>query len=137
MWQFTTKVPLLTSTFDNIKNFASKRKINKLSNYTRFKRLNCYLWRYEQKDGVYFLLLSLFFTIYFAQYLKTSLADIRYLLLWCVTNDNENEKSMFLRTRRHYFKDNDSNGYTTLFTLWRSKEHLNFFENHFKSLIKH
>ena len=36
-----------------------------------------------ENDCVYFLLFSLFFAIYFAQYLKTSLSDIRYLLLGC------------------------------------------------------
>ena len=35
----------------------------------------------QGKDGVLFLLFSLYFTSYFAQYLKISLADIRYLLL--------------------------------------------------------
>ena len=32
------------------------------------------------------LLLSLYFISYFTQFLKIGLADIRYLLLWCVTN---------------------------------------------------
>ena len=39
-----------------------------------------------EKDGAFFLLFSLYFTCDFVQYLKISLADIRFLLLWCVTN---------------------------------------------------
>ena len=44
-----------------------------------------YLWRCEKRMRLFLIIYSGFFTIYFVQYLKTSLADIRYLLLWCAT----------------------------------------------------
>ena len=50
------------------------------------QQINFYFWKYKKKmHGVFCLLFSLYFTSYFAQYLKISLADIRYLLLWCIT----------------------------------------------------
>ena len=70
------------SIFENYEIFAiSKRELNKLSDDTNHKIGS----PEDMRKRVYFLLFSLFFIIYFAQYLKISLADIRYLLLWCVT----------------------------------------------------
>ena len=79
-WWFYNKRYLM-STFENYEIFAlSKSEFNKLSNDTRFIKRKCYFWSYEKKM-VYISILSLYFTIYFAPYLKTSLAD----LWWCVT----------------------------------------------------
>ena len=73
----------LMSIFENMR--LSKRQLNKLSKDIKLLRIEVLLLKIWEKDWLYFVLFSLFFTIYFAQYLKTSLADIRYLLLWCVT----------------------------------------------------
>ena len=86
VYNFTTAICDLfkrypISTFENYEIFAlSKSEFNKLSNDTRFIKRKCYFWSYEKKM-VYISILSLYFTIYFAPYLKTSLAD----LWWCVT----------------------------------------------------
>ena len=63
----------------------SKKQLNKLSNDTKHTEIELLLLKIWEKVGVFFLLLSLYFTSYFAQYLKISLADIRYLLLWCIS----------------------------------------------------
>ena len=53
--------------------------------FLRFLEIELRLPKIWYKDGVNFLLFSLYFTSYFAQYIQICLADIRYLLLWCIT----------------------------------------------------
>ena len=86
MWPFTTKGTLCRFVKSMRFIAISIRKLNKLSNDTKVIQIEALQLKIWQKDSVYFLLFPLFLTIYFAQYLKTSLADIKYILLWCVTN---------------------------------------------------
>ena len=53
--------------------------LNKLSNDTKFVKIELLLLKiYKEKDGIFFLLLSLslYLTSYFGQYLKISLVDV-------------------------------------------------------------
>ena len=50
--------------------------LRELPNDTKLLRNEVLLLKIWEQDWPYFLLFSLFFTIYFARYLKTSLADI-------------------------------------------------------------
>ena len=61
----------------------SKRVSNRLSDDTILMKIWLWLLKIWEKDGVYFLLFSLYFTSYFAQYLQISLTW--YPLLSCVT----------------------------------------------------
>ena len=72
----------LSVDFDRFEIFAlSKRQLNKLSYDTKFITIGLILLKVQEKDGVFFLLFSFYLKSYFAQYLKISLADLRYLLL--------------------------------------------------------
>ena len=61
----------------------SKKLLNKLFNDTKLSttKYELLLLKIQEEDGVFFLLFSLNFTTYFAQYLKIRLVDIRYLLV--------------------------------------------------------
>ena len=75
------------SIFENYEIFAIYQalNLNKLSNDTRIIEIEM-LATFKEKKMMYISYYFLcFFTIYFAHYLKTSLADLGYLLLWCVT----------------------------------------------------
>ena len=72
----------LMSILQNCEIFTiSKKLLNKLSYVPKVL-----LQKYMAKNSALFSLLSLYFPGYFAQYLKISLADMRYLLLWRVKN---------------------------------------------------
>ena len=67
----------------------SKGQLNKLCNYTKCVKIEPLLLKILEKDNVFFLSCFLFiFNKLLAQYLQFSLADIRYLWLWCVTYVN-------------------------------------------------
>ena len=69
------------STFDKIEIFAYK-----LSNYTKFVKLEVILLKVQLLQSVYFFLFYLYFTHYFVHYLRINLADKMSLLLYWVTN---------------------------------------------------
>ena len=71
------------SIFEIYEIFAiAKWVLNKLSNDIRTITIEALLLKIWEKDGAYFLLFSLFFLqSILLNNLKTSLADIRYLLL--------------------------------------------------------
>ena len=58
---------------------------NKLSNYTKFAKIEVILLKIQVLQSVNFLLFSLYFTHCFAHYLRINLADKMSLLLYWVT----------------------------------------------------
>ena len=59
----------------------SKRQLNKLSDDTKLIIIELLLLQNEEKYGLFFLLFSLYFTRYFAQFLKISLTDISHITM--------------------------------------------------------
>ena len=69
------------TTFEKIEIFAlSNRRFNKLSIDTKFVKINVILLKIQVLQSVSFLLLSLYFTHCFVNYLRINLADKIYLL---------------------------------------------------------
>ena len=97
MWQVTTKCTLCRF-FENKWNICSFVEIIKQAFqwYQTFINLKTYFWRYENKLVFISYYVFLYFISYSALYFKISLADIRYLLLWCVTFVSIHIKMMHL-----------------------------------------
>ena len=77
----------ILSTFNNKNEIftSSNRRFNKLSNDTKFVKIEVILLKVQLLQSVYFLLFSLYFAHYFGHYLRINLADKMYLLLYWVT----------------------------------------------------
>ena len=74
------------STFENIEILAlSNRRFYKLSNDTKFIKIEVIFLKIQASQCVNFLLFSLYFAHYFAHYLRMNLTDIMSLLLYWVT----------------------------------------------------
>ena len=63
----------------------SNRWFNKLSNNTKFVKIEEILSEIHHLQSLYFLLFSLYFALYSVHYLRINLADKMYLLLYWVT----------------------------------------------------
>ena len=84
----------ILSTFEQIEIFAfSNRRFKKLSNDTKFVKIEMILLKVKLLQSVYFLLFSLYYTHYFVHYLRINLADKMYLFifytLFCLWSQNK------------------------------------------------
>ena len=79
----------ILSTFEEIENVAlstSNRRFSKLSNDTKFMKIEVTLLKVQLLQScINFLLFSLYFTHHFVHCLRINLADKMYLLLYWVT----------------------------------------------------
>ena len=76
----------ILSSFEKIEIFAlSNRRFNKLSNDSKFIKIEVILLKIQVWQSLNFLLFSLYFTHCFVHYLRINLADKMYLLLYWVT----------------------------------------------------
>ena len=76
----------ILSTFEKIEIFAlSNWRFNKLSNDTKFVKIEVILLKIQLLQSVYILLFSIYFTHYFVHYLRMNLADKMSLLLYWAT----------------------------------------------------
>ena len=84
--------------FDNYEIFAiSKRKKTSFPMIQNFWILNHYTFENIRKRWHLFLIISLDFTSYFAQYLKIRLADIRYLsFVWIMVESEDTWPPLYL-----------------------------------------
>ena len=93
----------MMSTFENIEILAlSNRRFYKLSNDTKFIKIEVIFLKIQASQCVNFLLFSLYFAHYFVHYLRMNLADIMSLLLYWVTivivHDTYYTNTFFSRT---------------------------------------
>ena len=86
LWSYVTQYNkrYLLSTFEKMEAFAlSNRGFNKLSNYTKFVKIEVILLKVQALQSVNFLLFSLYFTHCFVHYLRINLANKIRCTFYC------------------------------------------------------